>query len=276
MEQPIIISIVNHKGGVLKTTVTSNLGAGLVRAGKKVLLIDVDSQQNLTNSLIGPVTDEKLTLADALLDENSLDDLIQSTNTPNLDIIPATEEFAAVELSLVSVVGREQVLSSCLEKTTRLSEYDFVIIDNPPAISLVVMNSILASDYFLIPFSAEYLPMVGVKMLLESIVKLRKLGPIPTLLGVLITLYARNENVCRHVEKTVIEQFGDFVFDTRIRVNTKAKSAPSVRKTIFEYENTPSGRGTQDYSKLSEEVLTRILHYSENQETTTETKVANA
>src|SRR5262245_61440485 len=114
-----IISVVNHKGGCLKTTVTANLGAGLARAGKKVLVIDVDAQENLTTCLLGPGQTERptATLYDALMEENGLDHLIQETGTPGLDIIPATEDFAGADLSLVSVVGREFVLRNCLSKT---------------------------------------------------------------------------------------------------------------------------------------------------------------
>src|SRR5262245_43984128 len=119
MRKPLVISVVNHKGGCLKTTVTVNLGAALARGGKKILVIGLDPQQNLTASLIGPVALEegKRTLYDAILDETSLDELITKTSTPGLDIVPIAEDFAGADLSLVSVVGRESVLKNCLAKT---------------------------------------------------------------------------------------------------------------------------------------------------------------
>ncbi len=260
MRKPLIISVVNHKGGCLKTTVTANLGAALARAGKKVLVIDLDAQQNLTASLIGPVSMEegRRTLYDAILDETSLDELILPTPTKGLDIVPVTEDFAGADLSLVSVVGRESILKSCLAKTKALADYDLVFLDNPPSISLVVMNSLVASHYFLVPCSAEYLPMVGLQLLSDSIAKMFKLAPNLKALGVVLTLYSHNERICRQVEGLLRTEIADSVFESRIRVNTKAKSAPSVQKTIFDYEKSPRGRGTEDFTKLAAEVLERL------------------
>jgi chromosome partitioning protein len=244
----------------LKTTVTVNLGAALARSGKKVLVVDLDAQQNLTTSLIGPQVPEegKLTLYDAICDELSLDDLIQPTNTAGLDIVPCTEDFAGADLTLVSAVGREFMLSGCLKKTTKLNDYDLVLMDNAPSISLVVMKSLVASDYFLVPCSAEYLPMLGLSLLGGSIGRMSKLAPNLRSLGVVLTMYSRNERICRQVENTLRKELGDTVFQAKIRVNTKAKSAPSVRQTIFEYENAKTGRGTEDFGALADEFLERL------------------
>lgn len=257
---PILVSVVNHKGGCLKTTVTANLGAALARAGKKVLLVDLDAQQNLTQSLIGPVEYEEgvPTLYDALVDETGLDHLILPTSTNGLDIIPCTEDFAGADISLVSAVARESILKQCLAQTEKLSNYDFVLFDNPPSISLVVMNSLVASDCFLVPCSAEYLPMVGLTLLGNSIGKMQKVAPNLVPLGVILTMYSRNERICRQVETMLQKQLGDKLFTTKVRVNTKAKSAPSVRKTIFDYENSAKGRGTEDFTELASEFLERI------------------
>lgn len=263
MRRPIIISIVNHKGGCLKTTTTVNLGAALARSGKRVLVIDLDAQQNLTASLIGPVTleDGVRTLYDAILEEGPLDDLIRETPTKGLDIIPVAEDFAGADLSLVSVVGREFVLRNCFEKTPSLNGYDIVLLDNPPSISLVVMNSLVASDYFFVPCSAEYLPMVGLTLLADSIAKMFKLAPHLRSLGVVLTLYSHNERICRQVETMLRKEMTDTVLHSKVRVNTKAKAAPSVRKTIFDYEKSPKGRGTEDFTKLAEEVLERLASF---------------
>jgi chromosome partitioning protein len=257
---PTIISVVNHKGGCLKTTVTANLAAGLARRGKKVLAIDLDAQQNLTASLIGPVAmeDDKRTLYDAFCDESTLDDLIVNTSTPGLDIIPVCEDFAGADLSLVSVVGREFVLQNCLKKTTLLHAYDFVLLDNPPSISLVVMNSLVASDHFLVPCSAEYLPMVGLTLLSDSIARMKKIAPALRCVGVVLTMYSHNERICRQVEAQVRKEIQDNLFEARVRVNTKAKAAPSVQKTIFDYEKSEKGRGTEDFNRLTDEFLERV------------------
>jgi chromosome partitioning protein len=260
MKKPAIVSVVNHKGGCLKTSVTVNLGAALARAGKKVLVVDLDAQQNLTASLIGPVIFEEgmHTLYEALLEESPLDELIRETPTPGLDIIPITEDFAGADLSLVSAVGRESVLKGCFSKTERLRDYDIVLLDNPPSISLVVMNSLVASDFFLVPCSSEYLPMVGLSLLSNSILRMQKLTPNLQPLGVILTLYSYNERICRQIERTLREELGEMLYETKIRVNTKAKSAPSVQKTIFDYEASASGRGTEDYTKLAAEFLSRL------------------
>jgi len=260
MTTPTIVSIVNHKGGCLKTTVTANLGAALARAGRRVLLLDLDAQQNLTQSLLGTIgdVDGRPTLYDSLVEESSLDDLILQTSQSNLDIVPCTEEFAGADLSLVSAVGRESILRECLAKTARLAHYDVVLIDNPPSISLVVVNALVASDFFLVPCSAEYLPMVGLTLLANSVARIQKVAPKLALLGVVITLFARNERICNQVEGMLRMELGDKLFRTRVRVNTKAKSAPAVRKTIFEYELDDAGRGTQDFTQLAEEFRSRV------------------
>jgi chromosome partitioning protein len=260
MKKPTIVSIVNHKGGCLKTTVTANLGAALARAGKRVLLVDVDAQQNLTQSLIGSVEliEGVPTLFDALVDENGLDHLITQTLVSGLDLVPCAEDFAGADLSLVSATGREHILRNCLERTEALGSYDIVLMDCPPSISLVVVNALAASDKFLVPCSAEYLPMVGLTLLGNSVAKLKKIAPELQLLGVVLTLFAKSERICRQVESLLRKDLGEKLFETRIRVNTKAKSAPGVRKTIFEYEADARGRGTIDFTALAEEFLRRL------------------
>lgn len=260
MRKPIIVSVVNHKGGCLKTTLTVNLGAALARAGKKVLLIDLDAQQNLTSSLVGTQEPREgaATLYDCICDELGLDHLIMETGTAGLDIIPCTEDFMGADLTLVSAVGRESMLTACLKNTRKLANYDLVLMDNSPSISLVVMNSLVASDYFLVPCSAEYLPMLGLSLLGGSIGRITKLAPQLQSLGVVLTMYSRNERICRTVESTLRKELGDTLFETKVRVNTKAKSAPSVRQTIFEYEHSKTGRGTEDFTALASEFLARL------------------
>lgn len=261
MNKPTIISIVNHKGGVLKTTTTVNLSAALAKLGKRVLVCDLDPQQNLTASLVGlsPYDDTARTLFDAFMDEGGFDDLIRETPTKGLDIVPSAEDFFAAELSLAPKEAREFALKTCFQKTKRLSEYDFVLIDNSPSVSLVTVNSLVASDYFLVPVSAEYLPLTGLIMLGNSIGRIQqKLAPRLTSLGVVLTLYHRSEKICRDVEKKLQSELGDMLCKTRIRVNTKAKTAPSVQKTILQFEDDAGGRGTEDYLALAKEVIARV------------------
>lgn len=260
MSKPTIVSIVNHKGGVLKTTISVNLGAALARAGKRVLLLDLDAQQNLTQSLIPPVELQEgvPTLYDALVDEQPLDHLIVPSPEKNLDLVPCAEDFAGADLSLVHAFGREHVLDKCLKATATLTSYDYVLCDCPPSISLVVVNALVASDWFLVPCSAEYLPMVGLTLLGNSIGKLQKIAPNLQCVGVVLTMFAKSERICRQVESILRRDLGDKLFETKVRVNTKAKSAPAVRKTIFEYESGKEGRGTADFTALAEEFLRRV------------------
>jgi len=260
MRRPIITSIVNHKGGCLKTSLCVNLGAALARAGYRVLLLDLDMQQNLTISLIGqvPYMDSETTFYDALIEETGLDHLIRETNEAGLDVIPCTEDFVDADLSLVNAVGREGNLRACFGRTERLSGYDFVFLDDPPSMSLVVMNSLVASDYFLVPCSTAYLPMVGLALLGDSIEKIQKIAPNLQPLGVVLTLYSRNERICRQTEDALRKQLGEAIWDSKVRVNTKAKSAPSVQKTIFQYEGSAKGRGTTDYTDVAREFVRRV------------------
>lgn len=261
MNKPTIISIVNHKGGVLKTTTTANLGAALAVLGKRVLVCDLDPQQNLTASLIGltPYDSNTRTLFDALMDEAGFDDLIRPTSTKGLDLLPCAENFFAAELNLAPREAREFALRTCFEHTRCLSNYDFVLIDNSPSVSLVTVNALVASDFYIVPVSAEYLPLTGLIMLGNCIARFqRKLCPSLKSLGVVLTMYHRSENICRDVERKLQSELGEMLFSTRIRVNTKAKTAPSVQKTIFQFENDREGRGTEDYTELANEVLARV------------------
>lgn len=261
MNNPTIISIINHKGGVLKTTTTANLGAALAARGKRVLVCDLDPQQNLTASLIGltPYDETVRTIFDSLMNEGGFDDLIRPTSTRGLDLLPCAENFFAAELNLAPREAREFALKTCFEHTACLSNYDFVVIDNSPSVSLVTVNSLVASDFYLVPVSAEYLPVTGLIMLGNCIARFqRKLCPSLRSLGVVLTMYHRSENICREVERKLQAELGELLFKTRIRVNTKAKRAPSVQKTIFQFEDDAEGRGTNDYSRLAEEVLARL------------------
>lgn len=269
MKKPVIVSIVNHKGGVLKTTTTVNLGAALAKLGKRVLVCDLDPQQNLTASLIGltPYDENLPTLFDAFMDEQGFDTLIKHTSTKGLDIVPSAEDFFAAELSLAPKEAREFTLRTCFKRTKCLSDYDFVLIDNSPSVSLVTVNSLVASDYFLVPVSAEYLPLTGLIMLGNSIGRIQeKLAPQLTSLGVVLTLYHRSENICRTVERKLERELSDMLFKTRVRVNTKAKTAPSLQKTIFQYEDSPQGRGSEDYLQLAEEVVARVRSHATRQQ----------
>ena len=259
---PIVISIVNHKGGVLKTTSTVNLGAALVEHGKRVLLVDMDMQQNLSTYLLGrrQYDPDAFTLFDAIRTKSSLDPLVAETHVPGLFIVACDEDFIEMDLTLVSVSAREQALRRCLKKSAGVQAFDFVLLDCPPGMSLTTVNALAASDYFLVPCEASYLPIQGLEQLGQIVEQqLRDVAPDLALIGVTMTKYHQQHKICRQADKAVREKLGDFVTAARIRVNTKAASAPSRQQTIIEYEGSDTGRGTEDYRALASEVLERVV-----------------
>lgn len=255
-----IISIVNQKGGVAKTTTTANLGAALASQGFQVLLLDLDSQCNLTQSLVGDLEPSQKCIASAIQRETSLDNLILKTKTPGLFLVPAGEEMTGLDLELVGKTARERVLDRVLSRS-KLGSFDFILIDTAPYISLVTVNSLTASDYYLVPTTAEYLPLRGIERLTRSINEVREiLNSKLSLLGVLLTQYDTRKSITQQIETALKEELGELLFQTRIRINTRFSSSPINQETIFQYEATKEGeaKGTDDYTSLGAEVLSRL------------------
>jgi len=258
----LIFSIVNQKGGVLKTTLTVNLGAGLALKGYNVLVIDLDSQCNLTQSLIGDIGDTK-NISEIILSDGkeNIFDVIQKTSVERLHIAPAGESLASAELQMSNIMTRQYLLEKTLQNTF-LNKYDFILIDNSPSIGLLTLNSLVASHYALIPISCEFLPMVGLKYIINTIKKVqddKRLNPDLEILGYILTLYDKREAITLQVENMLRERFGDKVFKNVIRINTKAKAAPAKQQSIFHYENL-KGRGTQDFKNLTIELIEKLKH----------------
>lgn len=258
MKKPTIISVVNQKGGVSKTTTTANLGAGLALKGFKVLLVDLDSQCNLTQSLVGDIGEGQREIAHCILEETNLAGVILPTKTPGLFLTPAGEEMSDVDINLVGVTARESVLKRCLTKTD-LSSFDFVLIDTAPYISLVTVNALVASTHYLIPTTAEYLPVRGIERLQANVRKFSELlNSDLSFLGAVITQYDTRKTITGQVEELLKEELGEGLFATRIRVNTKFSSSPIRLQTIYQYEDDGHGKGTEDYLSLTAEVLERL------------------
>ena len=258
MKRPITIAVINQKGGVGKTTTSLNLGAALALKGYKVLLIDLDLQANLTSSILGQISEDVPTMYDVLLNISPIMKVIIETNIPNLAIAPSGENMTNVEINLALMMGREQALRKALEKIPDY-KYDFIIMDNPPYLSLVTINAMTSADHVIVPVSCEYLPMLGLKWLLRSIDKVKQaLHPKLKILGYLLTMYDKREGITADVEDILREQFKALVYDCVIRINTKHKSAPAEQKTIFQYENSCRGKGTEDFMKMADETLKRL------------------
>ena len=252
----VTIAVINHKGGTAKTTSAVNLAASLAKTGKKVLAIDLDVQTNLTHWLCGDSPEGDPTIAESILDKNvPIKSIIKQTQTPNLDVAPAGESMVDLELKLHSAYGREFLLKRALQNC--LEEYDYIIMDNAPAIGLTTVNALVASDYYLVPVSAEYLPLVGIKKLLATIEQIRPLNEGLRNLGYLVTMLDKREGISGDVEKILRENFKAEVLSTVIRVNTKLKALPQKKLTVFDIEK-PSGKSFQDYLNAGKEIMERV------------------
>jgi chromosome partitioning protein len=221
-----------------------------------VLVIDFDTQMNLTHSLIGDIEEDEPCISDALIKNLSLKEIIKKTGIENLDIAPSGESMVNLELQLHSSIGRELKLKNMLG-SSELKKYEFIIIDNAPHIGLATINSLMASQYYLVPISAEYLPLVGLRHLLRTIDQIKPFHPNIKNLGYLLTMVDRREGISADVEKILRDTFNEEIFENVVRVNTKLKACPQKRQSIFDAEKS-KGKGYLDYLNITEEFLKRV------------------
>jgi chromosome partitioning protein len=242
-----VISISNHKGGVGKTTSAINIGAGLNKLGKKVLLIDLDPQANLSQSL--GLIDQDRNIYGAIRGEYKLEPI---SILKGLDLIPSTLDLSGAEVELSGEAGREYILRELIEPLR--GSYDFIIIDSPPSLGLLTINSFTASDEILIPLQAQYLALQGLAKLMEVIEKIQKrLNKDLKLGGVIVTQYDNRKVLNRDVVSTIETHFKDEVFKTKIRDNIALAEAPTQGVDIFRYN--PKSYGAEDYLSLCKELL---------------------
>lgn len=248
---PKIISFVNHKGGVGKTTTTLNLGQALAKFhNKNVLLIDLDPQANLSSSLGFDTDDNEVeTIYDAL---NGKANLPINKVSDNLHIVLSSLDLSASEMELSSVISRETLLKRLLEPIK--NKYDYIMIDCSPSIGLLTINALTASTGTIIVLQSEFLALKGMQKLLQTVDNIKKYTNTSlSFYGVLLTQFDERLNLSKEVEQTMINHFEDKLFKTKIRKNIALAEAPSTGQSIFEYN--PLSNGAIDYKKLANELI---------------------
>lgn len=244
-----VISILNHKGGVGKTATTANLGAALQSKGLNVLLIDLDGQANLTDSL-GLSVNLENTIYEAM--RGKIKTLPIYENKDGLQIVPACLDLSVAETELLSEPGREIILASLLKPLR--NNYDYILIDCPPSLSLLTLNAMTASDSLIIPVQAEYLAMRGMAKLTNVIDTVKeRLNQDLKIEGILITLYDNRKNLNQSISEMVKEHFKEAVFNTVIRNNVAIGEATTQGRDVIHY--APKSAGAEDYISLCNEIL---------------------
>ena len=251
---PRIIAIANRKGGVGKTTTTVNVATAMAAAGKKVLVIDLDPQGNATTSMGIEKKGRMVSSYEVLVGEASLVEAIVWTEIPNFSLIPASADLAGAEVELVDMEHREFALKNAIKDNA--VNYDYILIDCPPSLSLVTINALVAANAVIVPLQCEFLALEGVTDLIKNInIIKKKFNPSLELQGVVLTMYDKRNNLSQMVEDDVRNFFGKKVYQTVIPRNVRISEAPSHGKPVLLYDfKCP---GSQAYISLTGEVLKR-------------------
>ena len=245
-----IIAIINQKGGVGKTTTAVNLACALSLVGqKRVLLVDLDSQGNATTSLGLDKNTLTYTVADVLLDEAAFGETI--VKTEHIDVVGANRDLAGIDVSLSDVDNAPLLLKNALQNS--VLDYDYIIMDCAPSLSLLTVNALVATDGVIIPMQCEYYALEGVADLMETINKLTNLNPKLHVRGVVRTMYDGRSILTQDVSAELADYFGEKLYKTFVPRNVRLAEAPSFGKSIFDYEK--SSAGARAYHKLALEVL---------------------
>lgn len=250
-----IFAIVNQKGGVGKSTTAVNLGACLAELGKRVLIVDIDPQGNATSGVGIDKSKLERCMYDVLIHEESIINVLKTTEIDNLSIIPATIELAGAEIELVSALSREVKLKHALSGI--VEDYDYILIDCPPSLGLLTLNALTAADYVLVPIQCEYYALEGLAQLMKTIQLVQKhLNPNLEIKGVVLTMFDARTNLSHQVIEEVRNYFQDRVFQTVIPRNVRLSEAPSFGKPITRYDS--GSRGAKAYRDLAREVESNV------------------
>lgn len=245
-----VISLLNHKGGVGKTTSAISIGAGLVELGRRVLLIDLDPQANLTLSL--GLGRPKVTIYESMRGEAELEPI---EYREGFDVVTSCLDLSGAEMELINEAGREFILRELIDPHSL--NYDYVIIDCPPSLGLLTLNALTSSNTVVIPLQTQFLALQGLVKIKQVVDKVRfRLNKKLNIGGVIATMYDSRKVLNRDVVDTIQKHFGDKVFKTYIRDNVALAEAPASRKDIFSYNK--SSNGAKDYLALSREIVERM------------------
>lgn len=241
-----VISIVNQKGGTGKTTTSLNLGAALATMGKSVLIIDMDSQGNLGYSL---GLDEGLTISDVFEGEANIDDVIQQRE--NMDIIPSDIRLVDIELSLIDLPNRHDMLNSKIQKLS--DNYDYILIDCPPSLSILAVNSLYASEKVVIPMLMEVLSLQGLDQIIQTIDKINSTyNKELKITGILPVMVDKRRKLSEEVKDYIKENYDVRIFNSYIRNNVKASESPSFGQSVIAY--SPQSNSAKDYLTFASEI----------------------
>lgn len=249
-----IIAIANQKGGVGKTTTAINLSASLVSLGKKVLAIDMDPQGNMSSGLGVDKNEVEKTVYDLIIGNIGIEECIYEEVIENLDVLPSNIDLSAAEIELIGVDNKEYILRDEVNKVKE--KYDFIIIDCPPALSMLTINAMTTSDSVLVPIQCEYYALEGLSQLIHTIELVQeRLNPELEIEGVVFTMYDARTNLSLQVVENVKDNLNQNIYKTIIPRNVRLAEAPSYGMPINLYD--PKSKGTESYLLLAEEVINK-------------------
>lgn len=255
LSAPRIIAITNQKGGVGKTTTAINLGAALAQLGERVLILDLDPQGNASTGLGVSARDRDNTTYELLHEDAPLASVIRRTGVERLDIAPATTDLSSTDVELGSQENRVFLLKDAL-KADASKNYDHILIDCPPSLSLLTVNALVACHAVLVPLQAEFFALEGLSQLMLTVRDVRETAnPGLRIEGVVLTMYDQRNNLSQQVESDARATLGDLVLKTRIPRNVRLSEAPSYALPVLAYD--PASKGSQAYVELAQEILSR-------------------